>query len=377
MSDPNPDHILSDHSYCKGNFLNFCSLNVCGLESKVRLKILEEYVNNFDFVGLVETKTDKVDDNIFLNHEYVALQKKDKKHKYGGIHGIGLLVKKKYYHEIAIINNGLSENVLWIKLNKSILGFETVLGIIYIQHEGSPYHHDYIFDNLAEEIIEIRNNHQCPMILLGDLNSRISNLSDVVDIEDEVAAHCNFDEEIVSDLFDCRQELELLGISETRFSCDTKVNNNGRKLLELCKSLNLKIVNGRIGTDGGIGNLTCHRPNGSSLIDYAISSPSLFKYFHDFEIDIFDSNLSDSHCPVMLSMSVSKAVANRTTVQTHNKALLDESKDILVTKWKHELADEYKNAFTHTEEDINRLINRIDDLNADQVDQETMNEVTK
>ena len=55
----------------------------------------------------------------------------------------------------------------------------------------------------------------------------------------------------------------------TRMSCDDKICEFGTQVLNLCKSNNLRIVNGRkIGN--GLGKYTCYKWNGCSVVDYAI-----------------------------------------------------------------------------------------------------------
>jgi len=70
------------------------------------------------------------------------------------------------------------------------------------------------------------------------------------------------------------------------------VNNYGNIVLQLCKSLELLIANGRLGKDQGTGALTCKN---STVIDYCILSPVLFSYVTDFEILPFDNMISDVH----------------------------------------------------------------------------------
>ena len=42
---------------------------------------------------------------------------------------------------------------------------------------------------------------------------------------------------------------------------------------------------------------------GSSTIDYAIISSNLFPYISNFKVDILDQNLSDFHCPIILTIN--------------------------------------------------------------------------
>ena len=62
----------------------------------------------------------------------------------------------------------------------------------------------------------------------------------------------------------------------TRSSCDSTVNQNGRKLTNICKSLNLYIANGRT-QDDMLGNYTCHTSRGSSVVDLVIADQYIIK----------------------------------------------------------------------------------------------------
>ena len=57
--------------------------------------------------------------------------------------------------------------------------------------------------------------------------------------------------------FDSKDELDALGICTSRYNKYKGTNNNGYKLVELCKNCDLHIVNGRFGSDFKVGNLTC------------------------------------------------------------------------------------------------------------------------
>ena len=52
-----------------------------------------------------------------------------------------------------------------------------------------------------------------------------------------------------------------------RVSMDAVCNSSGIKLLDICHSTGLRIVNGRIGSDAGIGHFTFMSSTGESLID--------------------------------------------------------------------------------------------------------------
>ena len=129
-----------------------------------------------------------------------------------------------------------------------------------------------------------------------------------------------------------------------RINKDKIVNNHGKILIELCKLSDLKIANGRIGTDKSIGSYTCHAPRGSSIIDYAILTMGLFPYIVDFYIDIHDRCLSDVHCPVCLVMSGKNCatIENNIDLVTHNEYLKTKHGKIA---WKQELCNQYTQSF--------------------------------
>ena len=62
-------------------------------------------------------------------------------------------------------------------------------------------------------------------------------------------------------------------------------------------------MNGRKVGDS-IGNLTCHKPNGSSTVDYFIADVNLFHDVRYVQVQDWLPYLSD-HCPVCICLNVS------------------------------------------------------------------------
>ena len=100
------------------------------------------------------------------------------RHNNGGIHGIRVFIKEHISHHCTIIDNFVSESVLWIHFNKNVSGFAFILGAVYLPREASDYHHEDIYEFLADDIITIKATHDVPIILLRDFNSRIDLKSD-------------------------------------------------------------------------------------------------------------------------------------------------------------------------------------------------------
>ena len=82
---------------------------------------------------------------------------------------------------------------------------------------------------------------------------------------------------------------ETLGTSRIpvpRVSQDKTVHVNrfGELLLDMCKSTDMRIVNGRLHNDAHVGSFTCMTANGESLVDYLLTSYKNFNIIHDFKI---------------------------------------------------------------------------------------------
>ena len=128
-----------------------CSINVYELNSKLKYGI--------------------------LNKSYFR-DKKSRKHKYGGIHGVCIFIKSKLAEYCYHLDNFESESILWIHLKHTFLQCNFIIGAAYIPHEMSDY---YVFDYLTNDIITIKSSYDVPIILLGDFNSR-TNIADFEDI---------------------------------------------------------------------------------------------------------------------------------------------------------------------------------------------------
>lgn len=74
----------------------------------------------------------------------------------------------------------------------------------------------------------------------------------------------------------------LLDTSENSFcpterqNFDSTINNHGKKLIEICKNCDLRILNGRTMGDS-LGRPTFHGKNGTSTVDYIICNQNLIQ----------------------------------------------------------------------------------------------------
>ena len=78
------------------------------------------------------------------------MKSKNKCHKQGGVHGIGVLIKNSIANYFTVIeNSNLSSDItFWLRVDKEFLGYEFILGVIYVPHEASVYFNPDSFDDL-------------------------------------------------------------------------------------------------------------------------------------------------------------------------------------------------------------------------------------
>ena len=89
---------------------------------------------------------------------------------------------------------------------------------------------------------------------------------------------------------------------------DRHTYNIGHKLVDICKNNNLFILNGRMGHDRSIGNLTFRH---TSLIDYTIGSAEILPLVTSFKIIETDPLFSDGHSIISYMLNTSSILENR------------------------------------------------------------------
>ena len=118
-----------------------------------------------------------------------------------------------------------------------------------------------------------------------------------------------------------------------RNNMDQGFNSYGPKLIDLCKAVPLRILNGRVLGDL-FGKYTCFTPRGNSAVDYAAVSPQLLKSVRYFSVSNLMPQLSD-HSPIELALKI-----NFTTFSKQSNYLLIPKPKKVV--WDRQLSDKYK-----------------------------------
>ena len=142
-----------------------------------------------------------------------------------------------------------STNFIWCKLDKSCLGTtqDIYLCGAYNPPLNSTYFSPDIFEESEKDISFF--NSQGSILLLGDLNARTGKYNDHLEMSDK-----NY---LEIDMFENTENISQ------RNKCDNILNSHGKIVLQICKSFDLRILNGRKKGDS-LGNITFHGRNGVS-----------------------------------------------------------------------------------------------------------------
>lgn len=142
------------------------------------------------------------------------------------------------------------------------------------------------FDIIMEQLADLAPKGDT--LLMGDFNARTSELEDF-DIQSENPAFTTLN--TCHDFNDNQLP--------HRHNCDRIVNKNGQLLIDLCRSTEHRIINGRFVGDS-MGFFTFLSQNGKSCVDYFIASQTLFQFVKHSRVTPAQ-HLSD-HCQLDMSL---------------------------------------------------------------------------
>ena len=146
---------------------------------------------------------------------------------------------------------------------------------------------DNTLDDLEHLISRISNSE---IIVAGDFNARTGNRNSPAPIDSN---------EVLDQLVEGSFVKDSYPITSDRYSMDSILNERGKKLLEFASTCNIDILNGCILGDL-IGNYTCHRYNGSSVVDYVMVSTKLRQIIQ--YLQVLDLNLFSDNCPLSFTL---------------------------------------------------------------------------
>ena len=104
---------------------------------------------------------------------------------------------------------------------------------------------------------------------MGDLNARTRKYSDSV---------CKEGNNLITN-----DQSEFSLCPTQRNSFDNELNSHGKRLLEICKSADLRILNGRVSGDS-LRRVTFHGENGVNVVDYTVCDQDLLSRVANFVV---------------------------------------------------------------------------------------------
>ena len=135
----------------------------------------------------------------------------------------------------------------------------------------------------------------------------------------------------IYDHYNTREIFENLNVRLMRAKQDKmKIDEYGRRLLELCHRTGICFLNGKLGDDENVGKVTTTH---DTVVDYVIGSPKLFQYAGSFVTEEYDPILSNTHAVMKLCLNAnfSQEFDDLDEDDTTCKLLNDEPQ---IGKWK-------------------------------------------
>lgn len=285
--------------------------------NKLHSQELQNIFSCSDFVFLTETWSDSLLDLSVPGFTLIQLNRVEKKQntkRNSG--GIAIYIRESFKKYCFLLEKD-SDDIIWIRIDRHLfnLTYDLYACLCYIVPSASSREaliEMDVLDRITNYIIKIANdtNDNYNILICGDFNSRIGNESDYVIFDNDA----NIDKLPIDYVPD--------EIISPRFSQDHTINTNGRKLLDFCKLNGLRVGNGRLGADKGVGKYTYVGSTGSSVIDYVIANPYLLDVISSFHVA--DPNILSDHCCIdfsLLCKDISETAFSREkeTFQSVNK----------------------------------------------------------
>ena len=281
-------------------------LNLNGsLVDKLECPEFIELVSVYDVIMLSETWTNEKDELGIDDFEKPFCKHRDRKVNARRDSG-GLCV---FFRKCIV--KGISE-VPWdfedgmcFKLDKCYFGWkeDMYLLCVYMRPEYSS-RADLDVDNDIYELVEqqiAKVSELGDVMCMGDFNARVAEKMECY-IENDSADSDVFDYIYSPDHAFKENDFIVNNMSIKRNNVDKNVNSYGGKLLLMCYSCNLAILNGRAGNDRGIGEYTFMNHRGVSANDYVLCDKNTLYKVCQFEIG--QPNCFSDHMVVSFELGV-------------------------------------------------------------------------
>ena len=246
--------------------LSISCWNVNGLSQN---SIFGDKLSNSDFLNsfnhhdlIILTETCSKDPFSIPGFKLISLSaKKCRTEKHGRFSG-GVAFGFKTALVQGISHISLHTDYIWCKLDKNVFNTDKHIFICAIY---SPYFHPDTFHDLENDIAKLSEDGY--IILAGDFNARRASTLDYIDSD-----NCPY---VPGNNLLPRQNLKR------RKNFDHHINEHGNSFLDICKTSDFRILNGRSKGDS-FGKITCHSSLGISTVHYFIVSHNMLNLVENF-----------------------------------------------------------------------------------------------
>jgi len=248
-----------------------------------------------------------------------------------------------------------STEFMWIKLDQTFFNIEKDLYIClaYCNPSSSSFTppEGDIFELIENKVAEYSKLGD--VLICGDFNARTNTDPDYCLFESELSEHLDMPTPFISDVPMHRSNIDK-----------SSVDSNGKKMLDLCKSTSLRILNGRCLGDS-FGSNTCYSHTGTpSTIDYMLASQRVLDNVNTFSVS--NVPVDSIHCKLSLNLHTQPYNMNN----EENETILNY--DIPKYKWKD--GDDLKVFNKFNSQQINTLIDSALNKNLEGTN-ESLNEI--
>jgi exonuclease III len=276
--------------------LSVACWNINGIKGKSYNKLEDETcvheLSQHDLIGVIETHMSK-DDSVHISGYYsvsVTRTKLRTARKHSG--GITVLIRESLRPGIKVIEQSCSE-LVWVKLDKEFFKTEKdiYIAFTYVTPTNSSYTRRAVVDVFsALENGITRHSREGNVIIMGDFNAKTASHYDFIHQDGD--SHVPLYDSYVADSV----------LAERNNQDRHKIDEQGRRLVDLCIATGIRILNGR--TLGDLmGSLTCFKYNGSSTVDYGLTDTELLPKVEYFKIHDYLNDISD-HCKISLGLHI-------------------------------------------------------------------------
>ncbi|CAG2208547.1 CALM [Mytilus edulis] len=276
--------------------------------------------------------------------------------------GGSVILIKKCFSTVIDIETCILDSIVWLNIKQGILTKDksVYIACIYIPPVKSKYYKLYDCDlyNELENSIELYSElgH---VFILGDLNGRTGTLVDFLENDD---IHFTLKNRICGAF-----EYLADSVLPKRVNPDLNTNSYGSKIISMCKSSGLRIVNGRH-KNGFSNDFTYCGPIGMSVLDYFIV-PSF--YFPNIN-QLIVSNFTTYSDHAFLHLELNLLIDTMRNTGKCSDAMEDTERRVKY-KWKDEFKEQCTECIRINMDNIIRLQNRINFENQNSFDKSLSN----